>query len=72
MLAVKGSHFVRDDVLIAGNAYLRHYRNDNVSSNVNNNFGEVDPDTGAVDDVQGTNDRSGIDQTSYGGALQLT
>ena len=66
MLAVKGSHFVTDNVLIAGNAYLRRYRNDNVSSNVNDNFGEVDPATGAVDDVQALNDRSVIDQTSYG------
>ena len=72
MLAIKASHFVTENVLIAGDAYLRHYRNDNVSSNVNDNFGVVDPDTGAIDDVQALNDRSLIDQTSYGGALQLT
>jgi hypothetical protein len=72
MLAIKGSHFVTEDVLIAGNAYLRRYRNHNVSSNVNDNFGEVDPATGLVDDVQALNDRSVIDQTSYGGAFQLT
>ena len=72
MLAAKASHFVRDDVLIAGNAYLRRYRNKNTSSNVNADFGNVDPDTGDVDDVPALNDRSTIDQTSYGGALQLT
>ena len=72
MLAIKGSHFVTENVLIAGNAYLRRFRNHNVSSNVNDDFGEVDPDTGVVDDVQALNDRSVIDQTSYGGALQLT
>ena len=72
MLAVKASHFVRDDVLVAGNAYLRRYRNKSTSSNVNDDFGSVDPNTGAVDNVQALNDRSTIDQTSYGGALQLT
>ena len=72
MLAVKGSHFVRDDALVAGSAYLRRYRNRNVSSNVNGDFGSIDPDTGNVDDVQALNDQSIIDQTSYGGALQLT
>ncbi|TMH02643.1 MAG: TonB-dependent receptor, partial [Betaproteobacteria bacterium] len=72
MLAVKGSHFLSRDLLIGGNAYLRRYRNRNLSSNVNDNFGEVDPDTGVVDDVQALNDRSVIDQTSYGAALQLT
>jgi outer membrane receptor protein involved in Fe transport len=72
MLAVKGSHFLSRDLLIGGNAYLRRYRNRNLSSNVNDSFGEVDPDTGVVDDVQALNDRSVIDQTSYGAALQLT
>ena len=72
MLALKGSHFVRDDALIAGSAYLRRYRNKNTSSNVNDDFGAVDPDSGDVDGVQALNDRSAIDQTSYGGALQLT
>ncbi len=43
-----------------------------LSSNVNDNFGEVDPDTGVVDAVQALNDRSRIDQTSSGGGLQLT
>ena len=72
MLAVKGSHFVGDDVLVAASAYLRRYRNRNISSNVNDEFGSIDPDTGAIDDVQALNDRSFIDQTSYGAALQLT
>jgi len=72
MATLKGSHFVTDDVLIGGTAYLRRYRNGNVSSNVNDNFGAVDPATGAVDDVQALNDRSSIDQTSYGLGLQVT
>jgi outer membrane receptor protein involved in Fe transport len=72
MLAVKGSHNLSGDVVLGGNVYLRRFRNNNVSSNVNDNFGEVDPDTGAVDNVQALNDRSSIDQTSYGLSAQLT
>jgi outer membrane receptor protein involved in Fe transport len=69
---LKGSRFLFDQVLLGGNAYYRKYKNENVSSNVNDNFGEVDPNTGEVDTVQATNDRSVIDQTSYGVGLQLT
>lgn len=72
MLALKGSHSLSNDLVLGGNAYLRRYRNNNVSSNVNDNFGEVDPDTGTVDDAQALNDRSSIDQTSYGASVQLT
>jgi len=72
MLAVRASHFVRNDVLVAGNFYLRRYGNTNVSSNVNDDFGSVDPNTGEIDGVQGLNDRSVVDQTSYGGALEMT
>ena len=42
MLALKGSHFFSDDVLLGGNAYLRRYRNHNLSSNVNDDFGTID------------------------------
>ncbi len=38
-----------DNVLLGGNAYWRHYRNNNVSSDVNDNFGAVDADTGDAD-----------------------
>ena len=72
MLALKGSHFVADDVLVGGNVYLRRYRNRNLSSNVNDGFGSVDPVTKETDTVQALNDRSAIDQTSYGLGLQLT
>jgi outer membrane receptor protein involved in Fe transport len=65
MLAGKGSHFFADDVLLGGNLYLRRYRNHNLSSNVNDDFGPADP-------VQAINDRSAIDQTSYGFGAQLT
>lgn len=72
MLSLKGSHNLSNDLVLGGNAYLRRYKNNNVSSNVNDNFGEVDPVTGAVDDVQALNDRSNLDQTSYGASGQLT
>jgi len=65
MLAAKGSHFFADDVLLGGNLYLRRYRNRNLSSNVNDDFGPADA-------VQAFNDRSAIDQTSYGFGVQLT
>ena len=72
MLSVKGSHFFDPDTLLGGNVYLRQFRNRNTSSNVNGEFGELDPDTGAIDSTQALNDRSVIKQTSYGAGLQLT
>ena len=72
LLAAKGSRFLNDSTLLGGNAYFRHYRNDNVSSNVNNEYGAVDPDTGLPQLNQATNDRSQTDQKSWGAGLQLT
>ena len=71
-LNVKGSHFLSDAVLVGGNLYYRKYKNENVSSNVNDEFGAIDPDTGAISAIQATNDRATIDQDSYGLGLQLT
>ena len=71
-LNVKGSHFLTDKVLLGGNLYYRKYENENLSSNVNNDFGTVDQATGEVNTVQATNDHSTIDQNSYGLGLQLT
>jgi iron complex outermembrane recepter protein len=65
-LTAKGSRYLSDDVILGGNAYYRKYKNENVSSNVNDAF---DPMT---DPVEATNDRSVIDQDSYGLGLQLT
>jgi outer membrane receptor protein involved in Fe transport len=65
-LGVKGSHLIDDHFFLDGNLYFRKYRNQNTSSNVN---GEYD----AVSNlVQANNDRSAIDQSSYGAGLQLT
>ncbi len=69
-LTVKGSHFFSDDLLLGGNVYYRKYKNSNLSSNQNDAFDASLP----VDDVNfsALNDRSIIDQNSYGGSLQLT
>lgn len=72
LVTLKGSHFLSDDALLGGTAYYRKYTNHNISSNVNADFGEVDPDTGIVNTAQATNDRSVIDQTSYGLGTQVT
>jgi outer membrane receptor protein involved in Fe transport len=71
-LAAKGSRFVRDDVLVGANAYVRRYRSTNFSSNVNDAFGTTDSETGAVQTNEATNDRSTIDQTTYGVGAQIT
>jgi len=71
-LTAKGSRFLAADALLGGNLYYRRYRNTNVSSNVNGAFGELDPVTGAAQTNEATNDRSEIDQRSWGVGLQLT
>jgi outer membrane receptor protein involved in Fe transport len=65
-LTAKGSRYLSDSVILGGNAYYRKYKNENISSNVNNNY------DGVTDTAQATNDRSVIDQDSYGLGLQLT
>lgn len=72
LLTLKGSHFINEELLLGGNAYYRNYRSNSVASNRNGNYGEIDPDTGLANTVQATNDRSAIDQKSYGLGLQLT
>ena len=72
LLTFKGSHFLRDDLLLGGNLYYRKYRSSSLASNLNGNFGRLDPDTGVADPLQATNDQSAIDQTSYGLGVQVT
>jgi iron complex outermembrane recepter protein len=71
LLTVKGSHFLSARALLGGNVYYRRYRTRNFSSNVNDDFGEIDEASGLADDVQATNDTSFIDQDSYGAGAQL-
>ncbi|CAM2171375.1 iron complex outermembrane recepter protein [Burkholderia latens] len=70
-VTMSGDHSFNDHVQLSGNVYYRHYRNTNISSNVNDDFGSVD-DNGATQTRQATNDRSAIATDSYGANLQLT
>ncbi len=65
-LNIKGNHLINDTLFLDANVYYRQYRNQNTSSNVNDEY------NGTTDRVQAHNDRSTIDQTSYGVGLQLT
>lgn len=71
-LNAKFSHFFTDDVLLAADTYYRRYKNTNLSSNNNNDFGSIDPVTGIADGVEAFNDLSTIDQDGYGASVQLT
>lgn len=66
MVSLKGSHFLTDEKLVAGNAYYRKSRIKNFASNVNDQF------DGIVDTVQGFNEQSNTDQTGYGMSLQYS
>jgi outer membrane receptor protein involved in Fe transport len=66
-LSGKGSTFLSDHALLGGTAYWRHYRNDSFASDANEVGGGDD-----ADQPPAVNDRSEIDQRSYGLGLQLT
>ena len=71
-LAAKGSRFLSDTALLGGNVYLRRYHNANLSSNVNGDFGALDPETGVPQPNEATNDRSVTEQRGWGMGVQLT
>ena len=71
-VVAKGSRLLGDGQLIDANVYYRRFRNTNLSSNVDDDFGETDPDTGIAHSNPASNDRSTIDQASFGAALQWT
>lgn len=60
---LKGSHFVSDDVLIAGNIYYRHNEISGFNSNV---VGDI------ITPQQAVNIKTSTDQDGYGGTAQLT
>src|SRR5690349_8155460 len=66
-LTINGSHYFTPDIEITGNAYYRHYRNVNTSSNVNDDFDPNDDD-----EPPATNAQSVIVTDSYGASLQAT
>jgi outer membrane receptor protein involved in Fe transport len=63
---VKGSQVLSDSLFLDANVYARQYRNQNTSSNVNGDY------NGTTVTTQAFNDRSTIDQDSYGLGLQFT
>ena len=65
LLALKGSRFLDEGVLLGATAYVRKYRNENLSSN-------VEADSTRASGVEATNDRALIDQWSYGLGVQMT
>ncbi len=69
-LNAKASHFFTEEILLGGNIYFRKFKNTNTSSNQADEFNVSLP----VNDTNfpSLNDRSIIDQDSYGGSLQLT
>lgn len=71
-LTLSGEHALSDQVQISANGYYRHYRNRNLSSNTNADFGAIDPDTGTIDTLQATNQASTIATDSYGASVQMT
>jgi outer membrane receptor protein involved in Fe transport len=66
-LTIAGEHYFTPNVQLSGTLYYRHYRNKNVSSNVNDDFDPDDPD----DAPPATNVQSTVFTQSYGGSLQL-
>ncbi|WP_296227775.1 TonB-dependent receptor [Ralstonia sp. UBA689] len=70
-ITLSGDHAFNDDLQLSGNLYYRHFRNTNLSSNVNEDFGSVGVN-GNVDTVQSNNAQSVISTDSYGASLQLT
>jgi len=70
-LAAKGSHFLTEHALLGGNAYYRRYKSSSFSSNVNDDFGAPDADDDRSSS-EAFNDRSTIDQKSWGIGAQLT
>jgi outer membrane receptor protein involved in Fe transport len=70
-LTLSADRYITPNIQLSGNLYYRHYRNKNVSSNVNDDFGTIEPD-GDIDTLQATNNQSVIVTDSYGASLQLT
>ena len=72
LLTIKGSRFLASWALLGGNTYYRRYRNTSLNSDVNQDYGQIDPITGAADLVEAMNDLASIAENGYGGGLQLT
>ncbi|WP_277188557.1 TonB-dependent receptor [Caballeronia sp. BR00000012568055] len=69
-ITINAEHYITPNIEVSGNVYYRHYRNVNVSSNVNDNFDPAGDDPDEI--TQAFNDQSVIVTDSYGASLQLT
>jgi outer membrane receptor protein involved in Fe transport len=69
MVTLKGSHFLADDKLVAGNVYYRHNRISGFNSNLNDQY---DPAGTPDQQIQAFNISSKTNQDGFGGAVQLT
>ena len=65
-VTIKAGQVLSDSLFLDANVYVRQYRNQNTSSNVNGDY------NGTTVTTQAFNDRSTIEQDSYGLGLQLT
>lgn len=63
--SLSASHFFNDKLQLSTNAYFRNYHNENISSNVNENYSADNP-------IQANNTSSQVDQGSYGFSVQLS
>jgi outer membrane receptor protein involved in Fe transport len=70
-VVARGSRLIGDAQLIDANLYYRRFRNANLSSNVNDDYGTPDG-SGNVQTNPATNDVATSDATSFGGAVQWT
>ncbi|OIQ81756.1 vitamin B12 transporter BtuB [mine drainage metagenome] len=70
MITLKGSHFLADDKLIAGNLYFRHNHADGFNSNLNNNFNDTNPVSAS--NPMASNAITATDTDGFGGTLQMT
>ena len=77
----KASHFLTAEQLLAGNIYMRQFRNNNISSNVNDACTDtaINPNSCALGaggaangEPQGSNDTSNIKTLGFGGSVQAT
>lgn len=71
-VVLNANRLVGDGHLFDANVYYRRFRNTNVSSNVNDDFGKANPEPGSAESNPATNDRARIDEASYGGSVQWT
>jgi iron complex outermembrane recepter protein len=72
MLVLRGRHALTPELDLGASLYWRRYRNRNLSSNVNADYGAVDPASGVVDTTEAFNAQSAIDQTSRGLSIELS